>query len=89
MNDNSNPSPDQAFPDETPRPVEASQETQMERQENKLDAQDKGSNQEAESYPKSEKTMSDLQEERRTDTGDSQDDARAEGPYGVQEVPEQ
>ncbi len=89
MNDNSNPSPDQGFPDETPRPVEASRETQMERQENKQDAQNKGSNQEAEPHPSSVKTMSDLQQERRTDAGDDQDNARAEGPYGVQEAPEQ
>jgi hypothetical protein len=33
--------------------------------------------------------MSDLQQERRTDAGDNEDDARAEGPYGVQEAPEQ
>ena len=89
MSEYSNPSPDGGFPDETPRPEEASQETQMERQEDKLDAQGKASSQEAESQPSSVKTMSDLQQERRTDAGDSEDDARAEGPYGVQEAPEQ
>jgi hypothetical protein len=87
MIENSNPSPDGGFPDETPRPVEASQETQIERQEEKLDAQGKAS--EAEPHPSSVKTMSDLQQERRTDAGDNEDDARAEGPYGVQEAPEQ
>ncbi len=89
MIENSNPSPDGSFPDETPRPVEASQETQVERQENKLDAQGKAANQEAAPHPSSVKTMSDLQQERRTDTGDNEDDARAEGPYGLQEAPEE
>ncbi len=89
MIENSNPSPDGGFPDETPRPVEASQETQVERQENKLDAQGKAADQEAAPHPSSVKTMSDLQQERRTDAGDNEDDARAEGPYGLQEAPEE
>ncbi|HEX8528709.1 MAG TPA: hypothetical protein VF646_01755 [Cytophagales bacterium] len=89
MIENSNPSPDGGFPDETPRPVEASQETQVERQENTLDAQAKAADGEAAPYPSSVKTMTDLERERRTDAGDNEDDARAEGPYGLQEVPEQ
>ena len=89
MTENSNPSPDQGFPDETPRPVEANQETQMERQENKQDAQSKAAEQEAAPHSSTVKTMSDLQQERRTDAGDNEDDARAEGPYGLQEAPEQ
>jgi len=88
MSQTSNPSPGQGFPDETPRPVEASQDTPIERQENKLDEKGKSSGQAAQA-PSNEKTMDDLQQERRMDAGDSADDARAEGPYGLQEAPEE
>lgn len=88
MNQDSNPSPDQGFPDETPRPIEASQETPMERQEKKLDEKNKSSNQEGQTPPTSEKTMTDLQQERKAGSRDEEDEARIEGPYGVQEEPE-
>jgi hypothetical protein len=88
MSQNINPSPEGGFPDESPRPVEASQETPMERQEKKLDENSKSAGQEAQTPPKSEKTMTDLRQERKAGSRDEEDQARTEGPYGVQEVPE-
>jgi hypothetical protein len=88
MSQDINPSPEGGFPDESPRPVEASQETPMERQEKKLDEENKSAGQEAQTPPTSAKTMTDLQQERKAGSGDEEDEARIEGPYGVQEVPE-
>jgi hypothetical protein len=87
MNQDINPSAEGGFPDESPRPVEASQETPVERQEKKLDEKGKSAGQEGQTPPKSEKTMTDLQQERKAGSGDEEDEARIEGPYGVQEEP--
>ena len=83
MNELNHNQPDPAFPDETPRSIEASQETPMERQEQKLENKEKETQQPEASAGSNRKTITDLEEDRRT--GSQEDQARTDGPYGVQE----
>jgi hypothetical protein len=76
-----NPDPTEGFPDEIPQAVESDQETRMEKQEKRLENKEKEGNEQ----PSGEtfKTITDVEKERKS--GSQEDQARADGPYGVQE----
>ncbi len=81
MNELTHNQPDPVFPDETPQSVESSQETPMERQEQKLENKEKAT--QLPDASDSQTTITDIESDRQT--GSQEDQARTDGPYGVQE----
>jgi hypothetical protein len=63
--------------------MESSHETPVERQEKKLENKEKENQQPDASATGSHQTITDIEEERQTDSLD--DNTRTDGPYGVQE----